>query len=66
LMGLARPTSDSGTILGKDIVRDNVDIRANVDYLPQDAFLKKEGSAATLIGTIRNVYDLLAAEKWFD
>jgi ABC-2 type transport system ATP-binding protein len=37
LLGLARPTGGGGTIFGKDIVNDNVDIRANVGYLPQDA-----------------------------
>jgi ABC-2 type transport system ATP-binding protein len=37
LLGLIRPTSGGGTIFGKDIVRDSVDIRANVGYLPQDA-----------------------------
>jgi ABC-2 type transport system ATP-binding protein len=36
LLGLIRPTSGSGTIFGKDIVRDSVDIRASVGYLPQD------------------------------
>jgi ABC-2 type transport system ATP-binding protein len=37
LLGLTRPTSGGGTIFGKDIVRDSVDIRANVGFLPQDA-----------------------------
>jgi ABC-2 type transport system ATP-binding protein len=37
LLGLIRPTSGGGTVSGKDIVRDSVDIRANVGYLPQDA-----------------------------
>jgi ABC-2 type transport system ATP-binding protein len=37
LLGLTTPTSGGGTIFGKDIVKDNVDIRANVGYLPQDA-----------------------------
>ena len=37
LLGLTFPTSGGGTIFGKDIVHDNVDIRANVGYLPQDA-----------------------------
>jgi ABC-2 type transport system ATP-binding protein len=36
LLGLAYPTSGSGKIFGKDIVKDSVDIRANVGYLPQD------------------------------
>jgi len=37
LLGLLKPTSGSGQILGMDIVRDSVDIRANIGYLPQDA-----------------------------
>ena len=37
LLGLIKPTGGGGTILGRDIVRDSVDIRANVGYLPQDA-----------------------------
>lgn len=37
LLGLIRPTTGSGTVFGKDIVKDSVEIRANVGYLPQDA-----------------------------
>jgi len=37
LLGLIRPTSGGGTVFGRDIVRDSVDIRANIGYLPQDA-----------------------------
>jgi ABC-2 type transport system ATP-binding protein len=37
LLGLISPTSGGGTMFGKDIVKDNVDIRADVGYLPQDA-----------------------------
>jgi len=37
LLGLIRPTAGGGTIFGQDFVRDSVDIRANVGYLPQDA-----------------------------
>jgi ABC-2 type transport system ATP-binding protein len=36
LLGLIRPTTGGGTIFGQDIVKDSVDIRANVGYLPQD------------------------------
>ena len=36
LLGLIRPTSGGGTIFGQDIIRESVDIRANVGYLPQD------------------------------
>jgi ABC-2 type transport system ATP-binding protein len=37
LLGLLKPTSGGGEILGMDIVRDSVDIRARIGYLPQDA-----------------------------
>jgi len=37
LLGLLKPTSGSGKILGMDILRDSVDIRAKIGYLPQDA-----------------------------
>jgi ABC-2 type transport system ATP-binding protein len=37
LLGLIHPTSGGGTIFGQDILRDSVDIRARVGYLPQDA-----------------------------
>ncbi|MFC1879494.1 ABC transporter ATP-binding protein [Chloroflexota bacterium] len=37
LIGLTRPTSGEGSIFGADIVKDSVDIRANIGYLPQDA-----------------------------
>jgi len=36
LLGLIRPTGGSGTIFGRDIVRDSAAIRRNVGYLPQD------------------------------
>ncbi len=45
LLGLIRPTSGGGTVFGKDIVRDSVDIRANVGYLPQDARFYEHMSA---------------------
>jgi ABC-2 type transport system ATP-binding protein len=35
LLGLIRPTSGSGTVLGQDIIRDSVAIRSRVGYLPQ-------------------------------
>ena len=36
LLGLIRPSNGGGTVLGKDIVQDSVDIRSIVGYLPQD------------------------------
>jgi ABC-2 type transport system ATP-binding protein len=37
LIGLAKPTSGGGSIFGKNIIKDSVDIRRNIGYLPQDA-----------------------------
>jgi ABC-2 type transport system ATP-binding protein len=36
LLGLIKPTRGGGKILGRDIVRESVDIRARIGYLPQD------------------------------
>lgn len=36
LLGLIRPTSGSGTVFGLDIVKDSVEIRSRVGYLPQE------------------------------
>ncbi len=36
LIGLTRPTGGNGTIFGKDIVRDDVDIRKSIGYLHQE------------------------------
>jgi ABC-2 type transport system ATP-binding protein len=45
LLGLTRPTNGGGTIFGRDIVRESVDIRANVGYLPQDVRFYEHMSA---------------------
>jgi ABC-2 type transport system ATP-binding protein len=37
LLGLIQPSAGGGTIFGRDIRHDSVDIRARVGYLPQDA-----------------------------
>jgi ABC-2 type transport system ATP-binding protein len=34
LLGFLHPSSGTGTVLGRDIVRDSVDIRRRVGYLP--------------------------------
>ena len=57
LLGLLKPTSGSGQILGMDIVRDSVDIRANIGYLPQDArFYEHMTARQTLEYTARFFY----------
>jgi ABC-2 type transport system ATP-binding protein len=63
LLGLIRPTSGSGQIFGKDIVKDSVDIRANIGYLPQDArFYEHMTARQTLDYTARFFYSGPQAE----
>jgi len=57
MLGLIKPTGGGGTIFGRDIVRDSVDIRANVGYLPQDArFYEHMTARQTLDYTARFFY----------
>jgi len=57
LIGLARPTSGGGSIFGKDIVKDSVDIRANIGYLPQNArFYEHMSARQTLDYTAKFFY----------
>jgi ABC-2 type transport system ATP-binding protein len=57
LLGLLRPTSGGGKILGMDIIRDSVDIRAHIGYLPQDArFYEHMTARQTLEYTARFFY----------
>ena len=62
LLGLIRPTGGSGKILGMDIVKDSVDIRARIGYLPQDArFYEHMTARQTLEYTARFFY---TGPKW--
>jgi ABC-2 type transport system ATP-binding protein len=57
LLGLLKPTSGGGKILGMDIIRDSVDIRAHIGYLPQDArFYEHMTARQTLEYTARFFY----------
>jgi ABC-2 type transport system ATP-binding protein len=57
LLGLIKPTSGGGQILGMDILRDSVDIRARIGYLPQDArFYEHMTARQTLEYTARFFY----------
>ena len=63
LLGLLRPTRGRGEILGMDIVRDSVDIRARIGYLPQDArFYEHMTARQTLEYTAGFFYDGPQAE----
>jgi ABC-2 type transport system ATP-binding protein len=57
LLGLLKPSSGGGEILGMDIVRDSVDIRTRIGYLPQDArFYEHMTARQTLDYTARFFY----------
>jgi len=57
LLGLLKPTSGSGKILGMDIVHDSVDIRSKIGYLPQDTrFYEHMTARQTLEYTARFFY----------
>src|SRR5512143_214560 len=57
LLGLLKPTSGGGKILGMDIVHDSVDIRTNIGYLPQDThFYEHMTARQTLEYTARFFY----------
>ena len=57
LLGLIKPTSGGGKILGMDIVHDSVDIRAKIGYLPQDThFYEHMTARQTLEYTARFFY----------
>ena len=57
LLGLIKPTSGGGKILGMDIVQDSVDIRAKIGYLPQDThFYEHMTARQTLEYTARFFY----------
>src|SRR5512139_3379758 len=57
LLGLIKPTRGGGKILGMDIVRDSVHIRARLVYLPQDArFYEHMTARQTLDYTARFFY----------
>src|SRR5512139_1914438 len=57
LLGLLKPTNGNGKILGMDIVRDSVDIRARIGYLPQDSrFYEHMTARQTLEYTARFFY----------
>ena len=57
LLGLIKPTRGGGKILGMDILRESVDIRARIGYLPQDArFYEHMTARQTLEYTARFFY----------
>ena len=54
LLGLARPTSGTGTVFGHDILNDNIAIRQRVGYLAQDpSFYPYMTARETLRFTVR-------------
>jgi ABC-2 type transport system ATP-binding protein len=54
LLGLIKPTSGSGTVFGQDIVKDSVEIRSRIGYLPQEPrFYEHMSARETLDFTAR-------------
>ena len=57
LLGLIKPSSGGGKILGMDIARDSVNIRSHIGYLPQDShFYEHMTARETLDYTARFFY----------
>jgi ABC-2 type transport system ATP-binding protein len=58
LLGLVRPTGGSASVLGYDIVRESVEVRARVGYLPQaPRFYEHMTARETLRFSARFFYD---------
>ncbi len=54
LLGLIRPTTGGGTIFGMDIVKNSIDIRSRIGYLPQEPrFYEHMSARQTLDFTAR-------------
>lgn len=49
LLGLIHPSAGTGTVFGRDIVRESVDIRTRVGYLPQDPKFYKHMTARQIL-----------------
>lgn len=57
LLGLARPTAGSGTVLGHDILRDNLEVRRRIGYLAQNpSFYEHMTARQTLEFRARFIY----------
>lgn len=56
LLGLINPSSGTGTVFGQDIVRDSVDIRSRVGYLPQDPKFYKHMTARQILDFTARFY----------
>lgn len=57
LLGLTRPTAGGGTVLGKDILQDNVEVRRRIGYLAQNpSYYKHMTARQTLEFRARFIY----------
>ena len=56
LLGLIYPTAGTGTIFGQDIIRDSVDIRTRVGYLPQKPSFYKHMTARQILNFTAGFY----------
>lgn len=58
LLGLIRPTSGSGTIFGRDIVEESVQIRERVGYLAQDPRFYDHMTARETLRFVSNFFEM--------
>jgi len=66
LLGLSKPTSGSGTIFGRDMVKDSVEIRKNIGYLAQHPSYYNHMTAREVLRFKAGLYHLAEAENLID
>ncbi|MHA1313362.1 MAG: ABC transporter ATP-binding protein [Candidatus Helarchaeota archaeon] len=62
LMGLLRPTSGTAYIFGRDILREGIEIRKVVGYLPERNALFLNKTACSFLGYLSRIYGLSKTE----
>lgn len=66
LLGFLRPTTGWASVLGLDVVRESVEIRRRVGYLPGDVALYGERTGEDLLAFVLRVRDLPRAPRVTD
>jgi ABC-2 type transport system ATP-binding protein len=66
LLGLSRPTSGGGTIFGRDIVKDSVEVRKKIGYLAQHPSYYDYMTAREVLRFKASLYHLDEAESLVD
>lgn len=62
LLGLVRPTTGTGSVLGLDIQRDAVQVRQRVGYMPESDCLPGDVTAADFVGHMAEISGLPSRE----